>query len=461
MITRTPSQAAPAPTMATIRREQGQGARTIQTVEPGIFRRFDPRSGRLLPRLSVKYQDADGKTIRESTGSTSIRAARKLRAHRMDQAGRGEPGRLAERLTVGKLLNGVLADYELNERGSLTTARARLRSLCERFGKLSAGRLTTAEVKVAHAEWRNAGLTAATVNRRTNLLRRAFRLAWREGTLARVPYMPRLEEKSPRGLYIAPADAAKIAESLPLHAVDPFRFAYLHGTRKGQLARTRRTFVDLERAVSAWPASECKHNEPHVIPLEGEGLAIVKRAIADARLCCPFLWHGPRCAPGRTPPERYGCLGNLRVAFQKACETAGIPIGRKAGGVVFHCTRNSAVTNLRYGGMDESDGMRITGHRTREVFARYDLTNVEQLRERLTRARQLRGACAQGGVAHGAAPSGGVSVRRVLGMPCIGSVDARGTSGFRTPSRGGRAGGPDRRACCAAAVPKPSGTGCN
>ena len=34
-----------------------------------------------------------------------------------------------------------------------------------------------------------------------------FRLAWREGTLARVPYMPRLDEKSPRGLYIAPADA--------------------------------------------------------------------------------------------------------------------------------------------------------------------------------------------------------------------------------------------------------------
>jgi hypothetical protein len=41
--------------------------------------------------------------------------------------------------------------------------------------------------------------------------------------------------------------------------------------------------------------------------------------------------------------------------------------------------------------MDESDAMRITGHRTREVFARYDLTNVEQLRERLTRARQLAG----------------------------------------------------------------------
>lgn len=363
----------------------------METVEPGIFRRIDPRTGKLLPRLWIKYQDVDGETVRESTRSTSIRAARKLRARRMEQADRGEPGRSAERLRVGELLDGVLRDYEANERGSIPTARARLRILRERFGKLSAVKLTTAEVKATQAEWRAAGLTAATINRRTNLLRRAFRLAWREGTLSRVPYMPRLEEKSPRGVYIAPADAGKIAKGLPPHAVDPFRFAYLYGTRKGQLTRTRRAFVDLERAVIAWPASECKHDEPHVIPLEGEGLAIVKRAMAGARLWCPFLWHGPRCAPGRRPPERYGCLGSFRIVFRKACEAAGIVVGRKHGGVVFHCTRNSAVTNLRDGGMDEPDAMRITGHRTREVFARYDLTNIEQLRERLTRARQLPG----------------------------------------------------------------------
>jgi len=115
-------------------------------VEPGIFRRIDPRSGKLLPRLWIKYQDADGKTVRESTGSTSIRAARNLRAHRVEQTARGEPGRSAERVTVGELLDGVLSDYGANERGSIPTARARLRILRERFGKLSARKLTTADV---------------------------------------------------------------------------------------------------------------------------------------------------------------------------------------------------------------------------------------------------------------------------------------------------------------------------
>src|SRR5262245_12438115 len=115
--------------------------KTMEVIEPGIFRRIDPRSGRLLRRLWIQYQGADGKTVRESTRSNSIRAARKLRAHRMEQAARGEPGRSAERLTVGLLLNGVLADYETNARGSITTARARIRILRERFGKLSATRL--------------------------------------------------------------------------------------------------------------------------------------------------------------------------------------------------------------------------------------------------------------------------------------------------------------------------------
>ena len=36
--------------------------------------------------------------------------------------------------------------------------------------------------------------------------------------------------------------------------------------------------------------------------------------------------------------------------------------------------------------MDEADAMEITGHRTAHVFRRYDIGNVEALRERLARS---------------------------------------------------------------------------
>ncbi|TMB56902.1 MAG: hypothetical protein E6J60_05325 [Deltaproteobacteria bacterium] len=178
--------------------------------------------------------------------------------------------------------------------------------------------------------------------------------------------------------------------SFPGTRSTPFDFALLYGTRKGQLARTLRRFVDLDGGVIEWPKSECKARKPHKLPLEGEGFAIVERAMANARPWCPYLFHGRDCAPGRKPEsmsKRYGCLGNLRVAFQKACRGAGIPSGRASGGVVFHSTRSTCATNLRAAGLGEDDCMRVGGWRTREVFQRYNLTDVDQLRERLAAAR--------------------------------------------------------------------------
>jgi hypothetical protein len=87
------------------------------------------------------------------------------------------------------------------------------------------------------------------------------------------------------------------------------------------------------------------------------------------------------------PSKRYGCVGGFKKAWKTACAKAGRPVGRKHGGYVFHHTRNSTATNLRAGGMDEADAMKITGHQTAHVFRHYDLGNVEALRERLTRAR--------------------------------------------------------------------------
>ncbi len=137
-------------------------------------------------------------------------------------------------------------------------------------------------------------------------------------------------------------------------------------------------FVDLERGVIVWPPAECKHRKSHVVPLEGEALAIVRALMEAPPLWRPYLFRGRHCAPGRTPSKSYGYVGDIKKSWATACRKAGFPVGRKAGRFVFHHTRNTAATNLRAGGMDEADVMEITGHTTSHVFRHYDIGDVER-----------------------------------------------------------------------------------
>jgi integrase len=138
--------------------------------------------------------------------------------------------------------------------------------------------------------------------------------------------------------------------------------------------------------VIAWAPEDPKNGEPHVLPLDPDGQAPVMELLADPRSWCPYLFHGPGCAPGRTPSKRYACLGEFKKAFRVASQRAGVLYGRKAGGITYHCTRNTAATNIRAAGMDEADAMKVLGHKTASIFRRYNLGDTETLRDRLTRA---------------------------------------------------------------------------
>ena len=94
---------------------------------------------------------------------------------------------------------------------------------------------------------------------------------------------------------------------------------------------------------------------------------------------------------GRKPEsmsKRYARLGNLRVAFQKAAEAAGLVVGRKLGGLTWHCTRNTAATDLVAAGCTIEDVMKVGGWKTADVARRYDLGNLEALRARIAAARE-------------------------------------------------------------------------
>jgi integrase len=153
-------------------------------------------------------------------------------------------------------------------------------------------------------------------------------------------------------------------------------FAYNTGRRKGEILALQWTQVDLKERVVRLELGKTKNDEGRTIPLTSdlfEDLAMQKAIRDQSWPKCPWVFH------------RYGeQIKNFRGSWKNASKKAGLWTGDEKTGrptKLFHDLRRTGVRNLVRAGVSETVAMRISGHKTRSIFDRYNITSEKDLKD--------------------------------------------------------------------------------
>jgi integrase len=306
-----------------------------------------------------------GRRIQKSTRQGDKEEAKKLMAAERTRLARidagleaPEPRPRQQFISIGALLERVEQRYRLEGRASpqnLSTLAVARRA----FGARMATNLTSECVDDYIRRRLAQGARNASINRVTELLRRAYRLAKLEA-----PQIRHLSEKDNvrRGFFTA-AEFSLVVEKLPDDLKDFCRFAFLTGWRRNEVRSL--TWNDIQSDTVYLRAANSKNREPRSVPISGELIELMERR-KQARavqtkagvVLAAHVFH------------RSGePIGEFRRSWRTACRLAGVP------GRLFHDLRRSAVRDMIRSGVAQSVVMEISGHKTVSMFKRYNITD--------------------------------------------------------------------------------------
>ena len=324
----------------------------------------------------------NGKVVRVSTEEHVKQRAQAVLQRLMGDAVRGLPPLPdAHKIHYSDLRRGLIADYEAKGNRSLAqTADGAdwINGLPQldaffNYPKTSGPpvtRITTDTSRdFAQKRQKDDGVGTAMVNRSLSCLRRMLKLAFEDGKLQAIPKIRFLKEPLPRKGFLEREKFDELVGLLPTHLKPIVTFLFWCGVRVNEARVIEWSQVSLAARLIRLEDAQTKTEEARVVPLPSVLVAMLR----DVKPKTGRVFNSE----------------NLRTEWEKACDACGLGkrtkmAPKKEGGytwykyegLLLHDLRRSAVRNLRKAGVDETRIMKISGHKTAEVFRRYNIVST-------------------------------------------------------------------------------------
>ncbi len=337
----------------------------------------------------VRYY-RNGRRYEESAHSDKWETARDLLRDREGDIAKGVPiSPKIGRLKYDDAAADLLTDYQINGKRSAKNLEHTILdgALTPWFSGRRMASLTTADVRAYVADRQEKGYANATINRELSALKRMFTLAIQAGKLLQKPHIPMLAEDNIRTGFFERAQFEQVRNRLPPLYQALVTLAYYTGWRvNSELLTLEWHQVDREVGVIRLEPGSTKNREGRVfkyaeiteVKAALDGLWARHEALERQAVISPLVFCRRKGQRIRTFWKRW----------RTAIEAAGCP------GRVPHDFRRTAVRNLNRAGVPETIAMKVTGHKTRSVFDRYDITSEEDLAEASRKLQALAGTIA-------------------------------------------------------------------
>jgi len=328
----------------------------------------------------IKYQ-VGGRPHCVSSHSAKKADAKRLLKAREGDVVRGVPitasvGRVTFEDAAADLVN----DYQTNRRRSLRVVELRLKKhLTPFFGHRRLLTITTADVRAFTARRQAAGASNASINRDLILLKRMGTLAMQAGKLTVRPYIPLLKERHIRKGFFEPEQVTSVKNHLPVHLQPVVDFASITGWRTpSEILTLDWRQVDMKAGEVRLDPGTTKNDDGRVFPFTNA----LRRVLEDQQTIAETLKREQGliaryvfCYPAGQKTGQRITESGFNKAWRKARLAAGCP------GRIPHDFRRTAVRTLVRAGVPERVAMQLTGHKTRAIFERYNITSPGDLRE--------------------------------------------------------------------------------
>ncbi len=331
-----------------------------------------------------------GTERRESTGTSDFKLARRVAKQKLDEVAADRQGLkpylvpATRRVRVDELLDALEADARLRQIRSWASFRSHLKPVRAHFGGWCAPDVTAAAIDAYIEDRLEDDCAPASINRGTQLLGQAFRLALERGKVTAFPSIRHLPEKNVREGFFERPEFEAVLAALPEALRDLTLFAYLTGWRRGEILTLRWTDVDMGGGAIRLRPEASKNGRGRTVVFDPTLRALMGRG-QQARL----VERGGAVTVADLVFHRDGApVGDFRKAWASACAAAGLyHVERDADGTerkvherLFHDLRRTAIRNMVRAGVPERVAMEISGHRTRAVFDRYNIVSEDDLR---------------------------------------------------------------------------------